>query len=297
MAKIETLVQDVSKLLEKTAGKKNTVELTTEVLGNMGISVAKAMQRSLSREDGVMRKDPNVIYASELGNKCLRQLFYKHMHPNLAETLRASNRFKFFYGDIVEEAILALVQLAGHSVTDRQKEIEIAFPSTSMKVRGRIDALIDGVLVDVKSVTTRGFEDFKNGKGGAKFGYAHQLAAYEYGLKTKDKGFLYVDRQLGHFGYAPEKTKYTETGLTSRVQEIEHAISDSTLMGNDFKLSPEPEGASGNMKLCTECSYCAFKKHCWQDSNDGKGLRTFAYSNKVMFLTKVAKEPKVPEIK
>lgn len=298
MAKIETLVQDVSDLLQNKAGVKNSVELKTEVLGGLGVAVAGAMNKSLNRDDGRMRSDPNVIYASEFGNKCVRQLWYKMNFPHQAAPIGASARFKFFYGDIVEESFLALVQLAGHKVEHRQKEVEISYPGSSrFRIRGRIDAVIDDVLVDVKSVTTRGFEEFKSGHGGKKFGYADQLALYNMGVGAKEKGFVYVDRQLGHFGYSKETASLTKEKVISKLVLIEEHLEEMHKHEGFGRLAPEPEGASGNMKLCTECSYCAYKKDCWQDANGGKGLRAFSYSNKVVFLTKVAKEPKVMEIK
>ncbi len=53
----------------------------------------------------------------------------------------------------------------------------------------------------------------------------------------------------------------------------------------------EPDGKSGNMQLCMECRYCEYKHTCWP------GLRTFLYSGGPRFLTKVVKEPDVPEVK
>jgi hypothetical protein len=39
-----------------------------------------------------------------------------------------------------------------------------------------------------------------------------------------------------------------------------------------------------------ECSYCEFKKACWP------GLKMFTYSHGPMYLTKIKKELKVPEV-
>ena len=50
------------------------------------------------------------------------------------------------------------------------------------------------------------------------------------------------------------------------------------------------DGASGNRKLATGCSYCRHKFRCWPE------LRGFAYANGPRYLTVVKKEPNVPEI-
>ena len=37
--------------------------------------------------------------------------------------------------------------------------------------------------------------------------------------------------------------------------------------------------------------YCDYKKICWSDANNGKGLRVFDYSDGKHFLTHVEREP------
>ena len=83
--------------------------------------------------------------------------------------------------------------------------------------------------------------------------------------------------------------------------DIRKRISDLKKYLSDKKNKPPrcyedvEDGASGNRKLCVECSYCAFKVDCWQDVNDGSGLRKFIYSSGPRWLTVVKKEPNVME--
>ena len=56
------------------------------------------------------------------------------------------------------------------------------------------------------------------------------------------------------------------------------------------------DGKSGNRKLAIGCVYCKFKEKCWSESNEGKGLRVFKYSNGNRYLTQVVKTPDVQEI-
>ena len=58
----------------------------------------------------------------------------------------------------------------------------------------------------------------------------------------------------------------------------------------------EPEGKKGNEKLNKNCVYCEFKRDCYKDSNDGKGLRVFSYAKGPLYLTTVKSEPKVEEL-
>jgi hypothetical protein len=59
---------------------------------------------------------------------------------------------------------------------------------------------------------------------------------------------------------------------------------------------PVEDGKSGNLKLSVGCSYCGYKFKCWDDVNEGKGLRTFIYSNGPRFLVNVEREPDVYEV-
>ena len=60
--------------------------------------------------------------------------------------------------------------------------------------------------------------------------------------------------------------------------------------------NPVPDGKSGNMQLARECVYCRHKFECHKDSNEGKGLRVFKYSNGLRYLTQAPKPPKVIEV-
>jgi len=60
--------------------------------------------------------------------------------------------------------------------------------------------------------------------------------------------------------------------------------------------SPVPDGQSGNLKLSSGCNYCRFKFECWEDANEGRGLRGFKYANGIRYLTSVRKKPNVEEI-
>ena len=64
----------------------------------------------------------------------------------------------------------------------------------------------------------------------------------------------------------------------------------------DLCYSPVPDGKSGNMQLPRECVYCRHKFECHKDSNEGKGLRVFKYSNGLKYLTQTPKPPKVIEV-
>ena len=239
------------------------------------------------------RENKGSLRMSNLGRPCERQLWYEVNSKDSAETIDAETRWKFFYGDLIEMGILHLVELSGHSVTDQQKEVEI------LGVKGHIDCIIDGMLVDVKSTTPRGFDKFFDGglEYDDPFGYLSQLSSYLYslqnyeGLKVKDKaGFLVVDKTTGKFDLATFKFD-----LSKKEEEVRgkiEKVASKEVPPRDFPS--EPAGAKGNRKLGLNCSYCSFKHTCWP------GLRTFAYKAgkgvRYEYLTEVKSLPKVEEV-
>lgn len=195
-------------------------------------------------------------------------------------------KMKFLYGDVLEDLLILLAIEAGHTVTDLQKEVSVD------GVRGRIDCIIDGVLVDVKSASTRSFEKFKDGSlvDNDLFGYIGQLAGYSLGAGGLDGAFLAVDKTLGHITLLRiGKEELEQYNVRERIAKARHTLA-SDIPPREYCYTPVPEGKSGNLKLPVGCSYCSFKHSCYPD------LRTFIYSYGPVYLTEVVKEPRVPEV-
>jgi hypothetical protein len=222
--------------------------------------------------------------------KGARQLWYDKRFGK-EEDLPPHTIFKFIFGDIIESLLLFLATVSGHNVTARQAEVAID------KVKGHIDADIDGVTVDVKSASTHSFRKFADGSliDNDPFGYVEQLAGYSQARDT-DGAFLAADKQNGHITYLPisQSTLREAVNVPERIRFLKEALDSDVEPERCYE--DEEEGASGNRVLGVNCSYCSHAKRCWADSNGGLGLRTFKYSSGPKFFTKVMREPKVPEI-
>ena len=183
--------------------------------------------------------------------------------------------------------------MAGHKVTDEQKECEVN------GIKGHMDCKIDDVTVDVKSTSSYGFKKFKDGSLALDdpFGYVDQLKAYAHSEGERKWAWLAMDKQNGHLCVLEYDLDDTEHPMYEHYsgdieERVEH-IKDT--VRSDIRpalcAEPVPDGQSGNLKLATMCSYCQYKKHCYPD------LRVFAYSTGPRFLTKIKNYPRVPEIK
>jgi len=231
-------------------------------------------------------RDENVLYFSEVGDQCMRRLWYKYNKPELATKPDGQLLLKFFYGDILEELVLNVAEDAGHTVEKKQERV-IYDVGNGGKVRGRIDAVIDGVMVDVKSTTKLGVEKFKSGLVDDPFGYYQQLNGYASALNYDNAGFLTIQKELGHVAYFPIAVDKASFQMQAEAA-TEAVSSDVTSIP---RLNPVPASkTSKNKKLCTACGYCNFKKECWPE------VRTFLYSNGPEYLVDVVDLPRVMEI-
>lgn len=284
-------MKDISTLVEDTQELFNGHKFS-EALGRFSEDLGKSF--ALKFNEYAEERKPT-LRLSNYG-KPTRQLFYElNNYPK--EKLSSSVKFKFLFGTILEELLLLLAAEAGHTVTDLQKEVEVD------GVLGHIDAVIDGVLVDVKSASTYSFNKFKTGglrlEGGDPFGYLEQISAYSKGMGGLDAGFLVVDKTLGNIHFEPfSKTELESYNPSRKIADVRFALTQKEPPERCYKPVPVSKtDKSGNLVLDTGCSYCGFKEECWKDSNNGEGLKTFAYSYGPKFFVEIKKTPRVDEIK
>ena len=275
MKSLDTLVQDIYALFtEPHTFEESNVE-------EFGKRLATHISNRISDE-----KSSDSLRMSNLGTPCDRKLWYTVNKPEAAEPLPPEVRFKFLYGDILEELVLFLAKEAGHEVDGTQDTLSIG------GVKGHRDAIVDGVVVDVKSASSYSFKKFNEGltKETDAFGYLDQLGAYLYASQDDPKvvhkdraAFIAVDKTLGHITVDVQPNTYKDYDKVVANKKALVALPKPPPRA----FTDEPDGKSGNRKLGVECSYCSFKNECWP------GLQTFAYSNGPRFLTVVSREPNV----
>jgi len=218
------------------------------------------------------------------------QLWYTVNRPEKREDFDGKTYLKFMYGDMVEHLILFLVELTGRTVKLNQETIEFE------GIKGHPDAIIDGVLIDVKSASGYGMNKFTNHtlEKDDPFNYLYQLSLYLEALKDhpdlevkKEGAFLAVDKSDGTLAldfYKKKNVDFKEEAEDKKAMLLKEKPPARC-------YEPVADGLSGNMKLPMPCVYCGFKRECHTN------LRAFKYSNGTRYLTKVVKEPDVEELK
>lgn len=281
MKDINSLVTDIHGVLEGHGGWDAAVS------AHFGGVMDNLMNVRLNPEG----RSDKTLRMSNIGQPCGRKLWY-HMNSGTGGTpLQPSTKLKFLYGDIIEEVLLSLAEASGHDVQGRQDRMELD------GIVGHRDAVIDGMLVDVKSASTYGFKKFKEHgiRSDDPFGYLTQLASYLAASQSdplvteKNRAaFLAMDKQHGHICLDVYDLSREVANVQSLIEDRKAMVKAPTPPDRPYK--DEPYQKSGNRAIPNvPCGYCDFKYTCWP------GLRSFS-GYKPVHLSKVVREPGVKEI-
>ena len=284
MKNIHTLVEDIYNLFSPEEFSMDEKEIEYHV-DEFATNIKEHLKLFLNEKP---RTNSN-LRLSAIGRPD-RQLWYDIiLDKTEVIPLEYSTRIKFLYGYILEELLIVLSRLAGHEVVDTQKEVTIE------GVKGHQDCVIDGVLVDCKSASGRSFEKFEKGRleRDDPFGYIAQLSAYAQANDMDEAAFLVINKQTGEICLLPMHS-LEMINASVRIKNLK------TIMKSDGPpprcYSDVADGMAGNRRLGTSCIYCAHKKECWKDKNNGQGLRVFNYARGYRYLTHVSKTPDVQEV-
>lgn len=282
---IHTLVNDIYRLMEtKEAEESVDVEAEIEKFG-------ENMKTLMRTEFGRKRiRDSRTLRLSNIGRD--DRVLWNVVNGTEKEAIQPATYIKFMYGHLIEEMLLFLTRMAGHSVTDEQKVCEVE------GIKGHMDCKIDGIVIDVKSASSFGFKKFKDGTLAMDdaFGYVDQIKAYAHACGETEFGWLAMDKANGHLAVLKYDLEDTQAPIHEHIkgdirERIKH-VKEMVKGDEPTELCTEtvPDGKSGNKKLGIKCSYCQYKKHCYPE------LRAFAYSYGPKFLSEVVNEPRVQEI-
>jgi len=281
MKDIKTLVEDMNEVIKGNGGWSGTI---SSIMGN---NIAMTANQRFSKP----QEPRSYLSLSSIGTPCKRKLWYKINQPTSADPLPANALLKFFFGDMIEELVLAIVKAAGHEVKGEQDRLDVH------GIKGHRDCVIDGITVDVKSASPFAFKKFKDGnlREDDPFGYISQLSSYVYAgqddplVTNKTQGaFLVIDKVNGHICLDmydfTEELKTKEEEMLAAMELVKGEIPDD-------RIPPVPQSkTSPNTKLDVSCSYCEFNKVCWPEA------RVFLYNTGPLYLVDVVNEPRVFEL-
>ena len=278
---IDTLIPDI---LSVVRGQGGWNKCFSKALGKD----IKDLSRERFCQSEKVRK---YLSMSSIGAPCKRKVWLRVNDAEGSIPPKGSELLKFFFGDFVEALLLNLAESAGHTVLGKQDTLAIN------GVQGHRDAVIDGMTVDVKSASPVSYRKFKMNelRDSDPFGYISQLSSYVYAAKDdplvtdKTRGaFLVINKVTGELHLDIHDFSTDLIGKESEIEAVKSMVKSSD---PPPRLEPVPQYKdSSNLKLCSNCHYCEFKRKCWPN------LRTFLYAKGVEHLVHVEQEPRAREL-
>ena len=255
--KLETVVEDIYEVVGRL-GQGETIDVKEEHIDAYGEFMKQALKDWLTPS---ANQQP-MLRMSNIG-KPMRQLWYDMNSERKATGVTAPTMIKFLYGHILERVVLFLTELAGHEVTDEQKEIKVS------GILGHMDCKIDGEVIDIKSASGFAFQKFANGTLAESdaFGYMAQLSGYEHAEGTNKGGLVAINKENGELAlFRPEELD--KVNIETKIRTVKKIIkSDSP---PELCYQPIADGVYGNIKLPRECGWCPHKFEFHKDTNEVK---------------------------
>ena len=276
MKTVDTLVVDVEKLFTNIS-KGKELKMPKKKVAKLMVGLEEVLHQWATP-----RGQSSGLRMSNVGRPN-RQLWYDVNTDATAEELGPDVMFRFLYGHVVEEFLLFFVDLAGHKVEMQQAEVDVC------GLKGHIDSVIDGVVIDIKTASDFSFKKFKDGKLAENdpFGYLAQLAGYEHGLKKQGGGFFVANKSTGELClFRPDDLELPniETRINNVREELKQDVPPTRCHPTIDK------GKGGNEGLHSSCKWCSHKVAC------NPTARVFRYATNDEFLTKVVVTPRVDEV-
>ena len=138
---LDTLVEDIYNKIGVLADGEH-IDLDPETIDQFGESMKEILYKWSHPEP----RGDATLRMSNIGRKS-RQLWFDMKSEGTPERMPPSLFIKFLYGHLLEEIVIFLIKLSGHTVTDEQKEIKVS------GIKGHMDCVIDGEVVDIKTAS------------------------------------------------------------------------------------------------------------------------------------------------
>jgi len=222
--------------------------------------------------DGEQDNSERVLRLSGSG-KCGRQTAYAMHYPGEREELSARALSLFVLGDIIHEKERILIgQVTELGRVEERVHFQV---NGEVSIAGHMDGVIevDGepMILDIKSINTRGFSEIQ--KGTMRPDYEAQVNAYMDATGIRKACLWFYNKDTSHrhavvLEYNPEVVQQ----VRDRFQRVLDSTPDS-LPPREYL--PQAEVARGKMTgreyLPWQCSYCPFTERCW--SSEGFRLQ------------------------
>tara|TARA_X000001388_G_scaffold2701_1_gene2010 strand:+ start:1515 stop:2390 length:876 start_codon:yes stop_codon:yes gene_type:complete len=263
------LLVSIQEFLDKAG--QGEVELPDHLIQEFKDSCEAAIKKQFSKREGAK------LRMSGIGRPVCQQILSMQDCPKESSY---NDIMRFLFGDLIEAVAMLVIKAAGIKVVGEQKPCSIVLDKENIK--GTLDVILDEdgteKVWDIKSASPFSFDQkFKNGYDKIKeddpFGYIVQGHLYGEANNMPFGGWIVINKSTGEWAVvdAPE-----DKG--ERVRVLQHADNIVKVVKRaDFKKAKlkddwETYRKDGEMvrtknRLMPKlCSFCEYKKHCWEDA-------------------------------
>ena len=250
----------IHQFMTDAVNKKSTI--SKKIIREIGKDIVNALYKQFDnkKSDNTFR-----LRMSNVGRPYC-QLWFEKNKPELAEPKSTNFIMNMMLGDIVEAVFKGLLKAAKVKFTDSEK-VTLNLKDTS--IDGTYDLIIEDSLDDIKSASDwsyrNKFESYETLSQGDAFGYIAQLAGYAKATNKKAGGWWVVNKANGKFKYVSA----SNINIDKEINKIESLV--KKLEVNKFERCFEPEyetfrgKLTGNKVLNKNCTFCDYKKSCWEN--------------------------------
>ena len=275
----------IHQFMTDAVNRKTT--MSKEIIDGVGKDIVNALHKQFDNKNS---KNDFRLRMSNIGRPYC-QLWFDKNKPELAESKSTNFIMNMMLGDIVEAVFKGLLKAAKVKFTDSEK-VTLNLKDTS--IDGTYDLIIEDSLDDIKSASDwsyrNKFESYETLSKGDAFGYIAQLAGYAKATNKKAGGWWVVNKANGKFKYISA----SNLDIDKEINKIESVVKKLEI--NKFERCFEPEyetfrgKLTGNKVLNKNCTFCDYKKSCWENIIEAPAVMSKAQFPKIVSYIELNKE-------
>ena len=264
------MLLNIQEFLEKA--NRGEVKLSPKLIEEFKDACESAVTKQFNRESG-----PS-LRMSSIGRPICQQILARE---NCAKEGSYNDIMRFLFGDLIEAVAMLIMKSSGINIVKEQSRCSLELDGENIK--GTLDVIIeeDGVqkVWDIKSASPYSFDN-KFGKGydaikeDDAFGYITQGHLYgeSYGLPFG--GWIVINKSSGEWAVveSPEDFGEERKRVLQQADNIIKTVKKADFKKAKFKDDWETYRQDGevlrtkNRMMPKLCTFCEYKKHCWEDA-------------------------------
>ena len=270
---------------------RGEAEMPPHILDKFSQSARDAMEKQFSE-----RKGDFTLRMSNIGRPaCQLHLQAKGLEP---EAPTYDFKMRMIMGDLMEAALISIMEAAGIDI--KSKHGKVSYDVDGTTINGEYDIELNDGIYDIKTASPFAFEHkfkadnaYEKIKANDSFGYIAQGQGYGVAAGKPFKGWIALNKSTGEIAFADAINNEEEKeNVDATIRKSIKSVDISKPFRREFTDTPEVfyKKETGNRVLGIECSWCDYKKHCWENLEFRRQLPSKGKNPKFVWYTHISEE-------